>query len=101
MAAKHPTFNVHRTPPDLFNWLVIVLVLAGAGYSLYVGWLALTHPVVEAVASSLTPLATALPTPKVAGGLPDLQLNQSHNRQGSQIIVDPSLIGKSNPFTSN
>lgn len=65
---------------------------------LCVGWLAYTlFLVISQTRSLYANNTTSLPsTPKFIP--PTLKLNNSHQRQGQPIVVDPSLIGKSNPF---
>jgi hypothetical protein len=70
----------------------IVLIVA------CVGWLAYTlFLVIMQTRSLYSDNSTNLPnTPKFVP--PTLKLNNSHQRQGQPIVVDPNLIGKSDPF---
>ena len=93
MSKKTPaakTASTHQGSP--LNLVLIVISLGALGYMLYATFSAL-QPSEDSVAA----VATPTPTPK----LPELQLNQNHNRQGPAIVVNPDDIGKTNPFVAN
>ena len=68
--------------------LIIVLSL----YTSWVGWQALKGND-SLVRVAVTPVAVPV------AALPTLKLNQSHQRLGRTIQVDPAAIGKSDPFS--
>jgi len=78
-----------------YDWLntgIIVIILAGAGFCVWQGWLA-AQPVAPQVPVQATP------TPSAQAGSVTLKLNQTHAREGATIQVNPAVIGRANPFT--
>jgi len=70
---------------DLVLLGVIVLALLGTAYRFWTAANVTAAPVAQATTS----------TQKV---VPTLSLHQDHTRSGPDITVDPSQIGKSDPF---
>jgi len=73
------------------EWVCIVIGLAVLGGGVYDA-----HQALAGVSTEISVSAT--PTPIPVPSLPALSLNKTHQRQGAQIEVDPSLIGRPNPF---
>lgn len=82
-------------PQGSIEWLIIGMLLVAIGFSVFSGWEVLQGSGTDPV-SNLIHKASPTPT---TDALPSLQLNYTHNRQGSQVVVNPSNIGRDNPFT--
>ena len=87
---KVPSLSLRQSSGTGSNWLLVGLLLLATLYTGWSAWQAISQPDIAPVT------ATPSPTPAPVS---DLKLNVAHARQGSEIKVDPSLLGKSNPFT--
>lgn len=80
---------------DTISWLLILVALAGAGYSLYLGWLNIIPQEETVIAEQKEAVAD---DSQISVKIPEIVLNNGHQRHGAEVKVDASLIGKENPF---
>ncbi len=82
-----------RQSPEAINWVLVVLIIGLSGYTAWAAWQALTNPEIPQPIDTVA--ASPTPTPAT-----ELKLNIDHERQGKEVVVDPSLIGRPNPFAN-
>jgi hypothetical protein len=82
------------------NWLLLVLSLVLLGGSTTMSWLSLQpNTTQESVTAEVaTEIAAAKAKQLDAPEIPTLQLNKKNQRQGPEVVVNPDVIGKDNPF---
>ena len=102
MAASPSAHTTGSTAPisrpswisDWPNLAIVGLIFAVSGYSIWVGRLAL-----HGDTQSLPSILTSSSVNTAATPVPELKLNENHQRIGQEIQVDVSQIGKSDPFS--
>lgn len=75
---------------DMVSWIVLTVNLIAVSASLFLGWQAMQPDAYKS--------AIILPKKPAASADPLLNINTVHQRQGSVVEVNPSTIGKDNPF---
>lgn len=79
---------------DWTNWVVVLVMVGGLGYCLYQGYVAITGETDSVKEVVQEEVSKATDNQQETS----LKLNNTHQRLGSEIVVDPNNLGKSNPF---
>jgi hypothetical protein len=88
LSFKKPSWT--RDWPNLaIAGLTVILSL----YTAWVGWQAMRGEEASLTTVALTPIKKTLVVPQ-------LKLNQAHQRLGKEVEVDPAKIGKTDPFSN-
>lgn len=83
--------------PRLTEWLILAVLVASLVYSLYYSWKSMQISEEEILTAAQQEIKKDSKGSSVPS-IPELKLNNHHQRQGEIVRANPDKMGRSNPF---